>query len=189
MSNEPTMGANPTGPDAAGAVDAAQGARGWGRHRATLVLADGETFRGITFGARPDGDLTTGLFTFSTVMSGYQQVISDETSAGHIIVFTYPQIGAVGTNSADDNGHARGCRGVVLRDLSRIMSNWLAEEDLETYLSRNGIPGLAGVDTRRLVRHLRDHGPLSGAFGTAEPDVLLDAARSVSAATAGTADV
>ncbi|MHB1139855.1 MAG: glutamine-hydrolyzing carbamoyl-phosphate synthase small subunit [Microthrixaceae bacterium] len=141
-----------------------------------IVLADGTVFEGEAIGAPADGGVTTGEFVFNTVLSGYQEVISDPSYAGQIIAFTYPHIGNYGVNATDDESSAPRCRGVVVRELARRRSSWRAEGDLDEYLRRHGVAGIAGVDTRRLTRHLRDHGALPGAFGTADLATLRAAA-------------
>lgn len=148
------------------------------REPAAIVLADGTIFDGEAFGApAPDG-ISCGEFVFNTVMSGYQEVISDPSYAGQIITFTYPHIGNVGTNRVDNESAKPYCNGVVIRELARRRSNWRAEEDLDGYLRRHGVAGITGVDTRRLTRHLREHGSMAGAFGTADIEELAKAARS-----------
>jgi carbamoyl-phosphate synthase small subunit len=145
---------------------------------AAIVLSDGTVFEGEAIGAdAPDG-VTTGEFVFNTVLSGYQEVVSDPSYAGQVITFTYPHIGNYGVNAHDDESAAPQCSGVVVRDLARRHSSWRAETDLESYLVRHGVAGIAGVDTRRLTRHLRDHGALPGAFGTADEAALRAAASS-----------
>jgi carbamoyl-phosphate synthase small subunit len=143
---------------------------------AALVLADGTVFEGEAIGARPESGVTEGEVVFNTVLSGYQEVISDPSYAGQIITFTYPHIGNYGVNPDDDESARPHCAGIVVRDLARRHSNWRARDDLDTYLRRHGIAGIAGVDTRRLTRHLRDHGALPGVFGTADEDRLRAAA-------------
>lgn len=143
---------------------------------AAIVLADGTVFEGEAIGADAPEGVTTGEFVFNTVLSGYQEVISDPSYAGQIITFTYPHIGNYGVNDHDDESARPRCEGIVVRDLARRHSNWRAESDLGAYLARHGVAGIAGVDTRRLTRHLRDHGALPGAFGTADESVLRDAA-------------
>jgi carbamoyl-phosphate synthase small subunit len=139
---------------------------------AAIVLSDGTVFEGEAIGAdAPDG-VTTGEFVFNTVLSGYQEVISDPSYAGQVITFTYPHIGNYGVNAVDDESTRPRCAGVVIRDLARRHSSWRAESDLGSYLVRHGVAGIAGVDTRRLTRHLRDHGALPGAFGTADEATL-----------------
>jgi carbamoyl-phosphate synthase small subunit len=141
---------------------------------ALLVLADGTTFEGEAIGA--DADVAGGEVVFNTVLSGYQEVITDPSYAGQIITFTNPHIGNYGTNATDDEARRPACRGVIVRDLARRRSNWRADDDLDAFLRRHGIPGLAGVDTRRLTRHLRDIGAMPGAFGTADETTLKQAA-------------
>ncbi len=145
---------------------------------AAIILADGTMFEGEAIGARPEGGVTSGEFVFNTVLSGYQEVISDPSYAGQVITFTYPHIGNYGVNSNDDESLRPRCAGVVVRELARRHSNHRAEGDLDTYLRRSGIAGIAGVDTRRLTRHIRDHGALPGVFGTADEATLRAAARS-----------
>jgi carbamoyl-phosphate synthase small subunit len=143
---------------------------------AAIVLSDGTLFEGEAIGARPESGLTSGEFVFNTVLSGYQEVISDPSYAGQIITFTYPHIGNYGVNDHDDESRRPQCSGVVVRDLARRHSSWRAESDLDAYLRRHGVAGIAGVDTRRLTRHLRDHGALPGVFGTADEATLRSAA-------------
>jgi carbamoyl-phosphate synthase small subunit len=145
-------------------------------HEAALVLADGSVFEGEAIGAEPPGGVASGEVVFNTVLSGYQEVLSDPSYAGQIITFTYPHIGNYGANNDDDESIRPACRGVVVRDLARRRSNWRADEDLDDWLRRHGIAGIAGVDTRRLTRHIRSTGALPGAFGTAEEHVLKAAA-------------
>lgn len=145
---------------------------------AAIVLADGTTFEGEAIGAESPDGVTTGEFVFNTVLSGYQEVISDPSYAGQIITFTYPHIGNYGVNATDDESLQPRCRGIVIREMSRRQSSWRAESDLPSYLRRNGIAGIAGIDTRRLTKHLRDHGALPGAFGTADETTLRAAAAS-----------
>ncbi len=139
---------------------------------ALLVLADGTVFEGEAIGApSPDG-VQTGEVVFNTVLSGYQEVITDPSYAGQVIAFTYPHIGNYGVNPDDHESRRPFCRGVVVRDLARRHSNWRATGDLDGLLRRHDIPGIAGVDTRRLTRHLRDLGAMPGAFGTADESTL-----------------
>jgi carbamoyl-phosphate synthase small subunit len=142
---------------------------------ALLVLADGTTFEGEAIGADPPGGVATGEVVFNTVLSGYQEVITDPSYAGQIIAFTYPHIGNYGVTEADDESRRPVCRGVVVREMARRRSSWRSDGDLDAFLAHHGIPGIAGVDTRRLTRHIRDAGAMSGAFGTAD-DVALKAA-------------
>jgi len=142
---------------------------------ALLVLADGEVFEGEAIGA--DVPVATGEVVFNTVLTGYQEVITDPSYAGQIITFTYPHIGNYGVTPLDDESRRPHCRGVIVRDLARRRSSWRSEDDLDAFLRRTGVPGIAGVDTRRLTRHLRDRGAVPGAFGTADHADLLAAAQ------------
>jgi carbamoyl-phosphate synthase small subunit len=135
------------------------------RHDSRLVLADGTTFEGSAAGFLPPSGVTPGEFVFNTSTSGYQEVITDPSYAGQIVVFTYPHIGNYGVTPLDDEAERPWCRGVVVRDLSELPSNWRSQESLETFLARHEIPVIVGVDTRRLTRHLRANGALPGAFG------------------------
>ncbi len=141
-----------------------------------LVLADGTTFEGELVGAEPVSGVANGEVVFNTVLSGYQEVISDPSYAGQIITFTGSHIGNYGVNADDDESRRPFCRGVVVRDLARRRSNWRASGDLGDYLRRHGVPAIAGVDTRRLTRHIREFGALPGAFGSADEATLRAAA-------------
>jgi carbamoyl-phosphate synthase small subunit len=142
---------------------------------AVLVLSDGETFEGEAIGADPGA--TEGEFVFNTALSGYQEIVTDPSYAGQVITFTYPHIGNYGVNDEDRESRRPFCSGVVVRDLARRASNWRSEGDLDDFLRTAGVPGIAGVDTRRLTRHLRDRGAVPGAFGTDEAAVRELAAR------------
>ncbi len=146
------------------------------RPEAILVLADGTRFEGEAIGAIPDTGVATGEAVFNTVLSGYQEVVTDPSYAGQVIAFTYPHIGNYGVNAADDEASRPWCRGVVVRDLVDRPSSWRAEGTLEGFLVRNGVPGITGVDTRRLTRHLRRDGAMPCAFGTAPEAELAEAA-------------
>ena len=150
-----------------------------------LVLADGEVFEGEGIGADPPDGVASGEVVFNTVLSGYQEVITDPSYAGQIITFTYPHIGNYGVNATDDEAARPFCRGVIIRDLARRHSNWRSEGDLEGFLRRHGVAGIAGIDTRRLTRHIRDSGAMPGAFGSADEAAL----RSAAEAEAGTAGI
>ncbi len=137
------------------------------REEAALVLADGAVFEGESIGAPPEGGIATGEAVFTTVLSGYQEVITDPSYAGQVIGFTYPQIGNYGVNPTDDEAARPHCRGVIVRDLCDRPSSWRSRETLEEFLVRHSVPGITGIDTRRLTRHLRDEGAMPCAFGTA----------------------
>ncbi len=146
------------------------------RPRATLVLRDGTSFEGYAAGFLPEGGVVTGEFVFNTALSGYQEVITDPSYAGQIITFTYPHIGNYGVTSLDDEANQPWCRGLVMRELAPLRSNWRSTEELESFLVRHRVAVIEGVDTRRLTRHLRSKGALPGAFGHADPDVVAGAA-------------
>ena len=148
------------------------------RTEAALVLADGAVFEGEAIGARPERGVATGEAVFNTVLSGYQEVITDPSYAGQVIAFTYPHIGNYGVNPTDDEAARPHCRGVIVRDLCDRPSSWRSTETLEAYLTRRSVPGITGVDTRRLTRHLRDEGAMPCAFGTAGLHELQAAAGS-----------
>ncbi len=146
------------------------------RPHATLVLRDGTSFEGYAAGFLPDDGVVTGEFVFNTALSGYQEVITDPSYAGQIITFTYPHIGNYGVTPIDDESARPWGRGIVVRELSPLRSNWRSNEELEDFLVRHEVPVITGVDTRRLTRHLRAHGALAGAFGHAHPDEVANAA-------------
>jgi carbamoyl-phosphate synthase small subunit len=143
---------------------------------AGIVLADGTTFEGEAIGAPAPGGVATGEFVFNTVLTGYQEVISDPSYAGQVVTFTSTHIGNYGVTPEDDEASSVHCAGVVVRDLARRRSNHRAVGDLDGYLRSHGVPGVGGIDTRRLTRHLRDHGAMPGAFGTAAESDLRAAA-------------
>jgi carbamoyl-phosphate synthase small subunit len=144
---------------------------------ALLVLSDGSVFEGEAFGAVAPNGITTGEVVFNTALTGYQEIITDPSYAGQIITFTYPHIGNYGVTALDDEARRPFTRGIVVRDLARRRSNWRSEGDLDSFLVRTGVPGIAGIDTRRLTRTIRDLGAMTGAFGTASESDLLAAAR------------
>ena len=140
-----------------------------------LVLADGSIFEGELTGAV--AEITAGEVVFNTAMYGYQEIISDPSYAGQIITFTYPHIGNYGVTAADNESSRPHCRGVIIRDLARRHSNWRSQDSLYDYLAAAQIPAIAGIDTRRLTRHIRDHGAMPGAFGSADIATLTAAAK------------
>ncbi|MEM8923644.1 MAG: glutamine-hydrolyzing carbamoyl-phosphate synthase small subunit [Actinomycetota bacterium] len=135
---------------------------------AALVMADGSVFEGEHIGAAPEAGAASGEVVFNTALAGYQEVITDPSYAGQVITFTYPHIGNYGVAAADNESRRVFARGVVVRDLARRHSNWRAENDLGAFLAANGLPGIAGVDTRRLTRLIRSQGAMPGAFGPVE---------------------
>lgn len=138
---------------------------------AILVLEDGSIFRGQSIGG--DGT-TTGEVVFNTAMTGYQEILTDPSYARQIVTLTYPHIGNVGVNAEDEeSGHVHAA-GLVIRDLPLLMSNFRAEKPLQDYLVEHGIVAIAGIDTRRLTRILRDKGAQNGCIMAGEN--LSDAA-------------
>lgn len=135
--------------------------------KAILVLEDGRTFNGASFGA--DGE-TFGEMVFNTSMSGYQEILTDPSYAGQIVCMTYPLIGNYGVNEADVESRRPWVEGFVVREASRITSNWRSTESLDDYLKRNNIVGIEHIDTRALVRHIRDKGAMRAGISTIETD-------------------
>ena len=124
---------------------------------ALLALEDGRTFRGRAWGA--EGEVC-GEMVFNTSMTGYQEVLTDPSYAGQIVCMTYPLIGNYGVNAADAESSRPWVEGFVVREASRMASSWRAEETLDAYLKRWNIPAIDHVDTRALVRHIRDRGAM-----------------------------
>ncbi len=124
-----------------------------------LVLADGTVFTGEAFGAATS---KAGEVVFNTGMTGYQETITDPSYAGQIITFTYPLIGNYGMNVATSESLAPSCQGVIVREVARHPSHWHNEQSLPEFLRQHDIPGLAGIDTRRLTRIIREEGTMKG---------------------------
>ncbi len=143
---------------------------------AVLILADGTLFEGEAIGAEPDGGVSSGEVVFNTALTGYQEIITDPSYAGQIITFTYPHIGNYGVVPADDEAKRPHCSGIIIRDLARRRSNWRSDADLDSFLRRHHLAGIAGIDTRRLTKHIRDAGAMPGAFGTADEATVKQAA-------------
>jgi len=135
--------------------------------KAILVLEDGRTFNGASFGA--DGE-TFGEMVFNTSMSGYQEILTDPSYAGQLVCMTYPLIGNYGVNESDVESRRPWVEGFVVREASRIASNWRAMMSLDEYLRRNSIVGIEQIDTRALVRHIRDKGAMRAGISTVETD-------------------
>jgi len=130
-----------------------------------LLLEDGTLFHGRLHGANAE---SVAEVVFTTNMTGYQEVYSDPSFSGQIVVMTAPQIGNYGVNAEDPESARPQVAGIVVRELSRRYSNWRAEESLEQWLLSAGIPILEGVDTRRLTKHLRSVGVMRGVIGAGE---------------------
>jgi carbamoyl-phosphate synthase small subunit len=142
---------------------------------AILALADGRIFRGQAFGAIGE---SVGEVCFNTSLTGYQEILTDPSYTDQIITFTYPHIGNVGTNADDYESEAASVRGCIVRAPARITSNYRAESDFDTWLKEQNVVGIAGIDTRALVRHLRDNGAQNGVIasnGMSEEEAITKA--------------
>ncbi len=129
------------------------------RQPAILVLADGTVFRGYSIGAQTH---THGEVVFNTAMTGYQEILTDPSYCKQIVTLTYPHIGNVGINEEDNESNKVFAAGLVIRDLPIRASNFRMSQDLSGYLRDQNIPAIAGIDTRKLTRILRDRGAQSG---------------------------
>jgi carbamoyl-phosphate synthase small subunit len=134
---------------------------------AILVLEDGTTFAGRSFGATGE---TFGEVVFNTSLSGYQEVLTDPSYHGQIVTMTYPHIGNYGTNAEDIESARIQVAGFVVREAVRTHSNWRATKGVHEYLEEGGIVGIEGIDTRRLTRHIRSLGAMRGAVSTENLD-------------------
>ena len=131
--------------------------------RAILALEDGKYFEGESFGA---AGTRVGEICFNTAMTGYQEVLTDPSYRGQIVTMTYPLIGNYGTNSLDQESREPHVRGFVIEELSEAPSNWRSEMSLDEYLKKYDIPGVQGIDTRALTRHLRTRGAMKACLTT-----------------------
>jgi carbamoyl-phosphate synthase small subunit len=129
-----------------------------------LALEDGTVHAGVGFGAATEA---CGEVVFNTALSGYQEVVTDPSYHGQIVVMTAPQIGNVGTNEEDMESGRAWCAGFVVRELATRISNWRSRESLDAFLARHGVAGIEGIDTRALTRHLRERGVQRGIIGPA----------------------
>jgi carbamoyl-phosphate synthase small subunit len=134
---------------------------------ALLALEDGRMFRGRSWGAEGE---RCGEMVFNTSMSGYQEVLTDPSYAGQIVCMTYPLIGNYGVTSEDSESARPWVEGFVVREASRVASNWRSEETLDTYLKRWKIVAIEGLDTRALVRHIRDKGAMRACLSSLDLD-------------------
>ncbi len=143
---------------------------------ALLALEDGTVFEGRSFGARTE---RTGEVVFNTSITGYQEIFTDPSYAGQIVVLTYPQIGNYGANDGDNEAVKPFIEGLVVREFSPLASNWRSEAEADEFLAKYGVPIISDVDTRRLVRHLRTRGVMRGALSTtcSDPAELVERAR------------
>ena len=139
---------------------------------ALLVLADGTTYHGWSFGA---AGTAVGEVVFNTGMTGYQEVLTDPSYSGQIITFTYPELGNTGVNPADEESDNVQAKAVIARNITNRPSNWRSTQSLPEYLKERNIPGIYGLDTRALTRKLRDYGAINGGVSTEilDPERLL----------------
>jgi len=143
---------------------------------AVLALEDGTVFEGQSFGAPVE---RSGEVVFNTAITGYQEIFTDPSYAGQIVVLTNPEIGNYGTNDSDNEAARPYIEGLVVREFSPLASNWRADETAREFLTTNRVPVIGGVDTRALVRHLRSRGVMRGVLSTsgADPRELVERAR------------
>jgi carbamoyl-phosphate synthase small subunit len=146
--------------------------------QAILALEDGRTFRGQGYGHPGE---CQGEVVFNTSLTGYQEIATDPSYAGQIVVLTNPQIGNYGTNQADNEAAKPYIEGLIVREFSAISSNWRSEQVTDEYMERYAVPVLAEIDTRALVRHLRTYGVMRGVISTSEsnPEALVQKARTI----------
>ncbi len=146
--------------------------------QATLALEDGRIFAGEGYGAPGEA---LGEVVFNTSLTGYQEIATDPSYAGQIVVMTNPQIGNYGTNEADNEAQKPYIEGLIVREFSPVSSNWRSERVTDEYMERYKVPVLAEIDTRALVRHLRTHGVMRGCISTIDtnPESLVAKARSI----------
>src|ERR1043166_533333 len=145
-------------------------------NNAILALEDGRVWSGRSWAA--DGE-SCGEMVFNTSMSGYQEVLTDPSYAGQIVCMTYPLIGNYGINSEDSESSRPWVEGFVVREFSRVASNWRSEESLSEYLKRWNIVAIDHLDTRALVRHIRDKGAMRACLSTVDSnaDSVIEKAR------------
>jgi carbamoyl-phosphate synthase small subunit len=145
---------------------------------AILALEDGRIFRGEGYGAKGE---CFGEVVFNTSLTGYQEIFTDPSYAGQIVVLTNPQIGNYGTNAADNEATRPYIEGLVVREFSPISSNWRSQQVTDEYLERFNVPVIGEIDTRALVRHLRARGVMRGVISSIEtdPEKLIAKARSI----------
>jgi carbamoyl-phosphate synthase small subunit len=146
--------------------------------QAILALEDGRIFRGEGHGAKGE---CYGEVVFNTSLTGYQEIFTDPSYAGQIVVLTNPQIGNYGTNAADNEANKPYIEGLATREFSPISSNWRSQQVTDEYLERYQVPVISEIDTRALVRHLRTHGVMRGVISSIEtdPEVLVKKARDI----------
>ena len=136
--------------------------------KAILALADGTTFTGTSFGAEGEA---TGEVVFNTSLTGYQEILTDPSYKGQMVTMTYTEIGNVGVNSEDVESRQPFVEGFIVKEYWERQSNWRAQKSLGQYLREHNIVGIQGIDTRALVRHLRDYGAQQGVISTVDLEV------------------
>lgn len=148
--------------------------------KAVLALETGRWFEGESFGALRE---TAGEVVFCTALTGYQEIMTDPSYQGQIVVMTYPHIGNYGTSPDYDESKKPHVAGYVAREFSPVASHWKTVSRIDDYMKKNGVVGLEGIDTRALVRHLRTVGVCRGIISTEEvkPEALVDRAKKQSA--------
>jgi len=146
--------------------------------QAILALEDGRIFKGQGYGHPGE---CSGEVVFNTSLTGYQEIATDPSYAGQIVVLTNPQIGNYGTNQADNEAAKPYIEGLIVREFSAVSSNWRSEQVTDEYMERYAVPVLAEIDTRALVRHLRTHGVMRGVISTqtTDTDALVQKARAI----------
>jgi len=137
------------------------------RNRAKLALEDGRVFEGLSFGARGE---RYGELVFNTSMAGYQEILTDPSYKGQIVTMTYPLIGNYGINEEDVESRKPFVEGFVVKECSRLASNWRSKKTLEEYLSENNVVGIEGIDTRALTKHIRLAGAMKAVLSTEDLD-------------------
>jgi len=144
---------------------------------AILALEDGRVWRGRGFGAEAD---VVGEVVFNTSITGYQEILTDPSYCGQIVTMTYPLIGNYGVNDEDPESRRVFAEGLIVRELSRTHSNWRASQSLDQYLKSAAVPGISDIDTRSLVRHIRERGSMRGCLSTRliDESAVIDRARS-----------
>jgi len=135
--------------------------------RAFLVLEDGTVFKGNSFGSPGE---RCGEVVFNTSMSGYQEIITDPSYKGQIVAMTYPLMGNYGINKEDVESRSPFLEGFAVKEYSKIASNWKQEQSLGDYLKENNIPGIEGIDTRKLTLHIREKGAMRAVISTVDSD-------------------
>src|ERR1035437_3348977 len=143
-----------------------------------LALEDGRIFRGLGYGHPGE---CRGEVVFNTSLTGYQEIATDPSYAGQLVVLTNPQIGNYGTSQADNESAKPYIEGLIVREFSPISSNWRSEQVTDEYMERYSVPVLAEIDTRALVRHLRTFGVMRGVISTdvSDPEALIQKARGI----------